>query len=199
MKKIMGLLVFMAVAAFCFSTAPAIADDEGIGEYASDAGHIGKGKTIPPGHYGIVASYLDQLLSSPVGVGGKRHLFTSMLTDGVDDPNLADELSDFFIVDVRTPAEYCAGTVPGAINIPVATLAKAENLAKLPVSQPILLVCNTGHQAISSVVALGTLGYDVWTLRFGMSSWKKETKVPIWNPSVTSIITGANKPMQVCQ
>jgi rhodanese-related sulfurtransferase len=176
-------------------TVPAFAD-EGLGEVVSEAAPKGATKVIPPGQFAIVAKYADQFLST--APGGARTIFASTLLDGIDNPNLADELDDFFLVDVRPTNEFCAGTVPGAINIPMGDLAKAENLAKLPMDKPILIICNTGHTASISNAILGTLGYDAWTLRFGMMGWRAKTNAKVGSPSVVQEIKGAGFLVQTC-
>lgn len=177
--------------------APAFCEDEGLGEFVSEAAPKGATKVIPPGHFGMVASYADSFLST--APGGHRTIYAASLVDGVDDPKLADELNDFFIVDVRTAAEFCKDTVPGAVNIPLPDLAKSENLAKLPTDMPVLVVCNTGHTASIANAVLGVLGYDAWTLRFGMTGWRGVTKTKVWSPKVSQDIYGAGYGVQKCQ
>jgi rhodanese-related sulfurtransferase len=47
-----------------------------------------------------------------------------------------------FLLDVRTPGEFAAGTIPGAVNIPVDDLR--DNLAKLPQDKTVLIFCKVG-------------------------------------------------------
>ncbi len=49
------------------------------------------------------------------------------------------------IVDVRTPEEHEAGTIPGAVNIPVDTLR--ERLGELPREKEIVVFCRVGLRA----------------------------------------------------
>ncbi len=185
---VVGGLMACAVPAF---------SDEGLGELVSEAAPKGATKVIPPGNYAMVAKYADAFLSTPPG--GHRTIYADSLMDGKDDLNLADELGDYFLLDVRTPAEYCAGTVPGAVNIPMSELAKPENLAKLPKDKPILVICNTGHTASISNAVLGILGYDAWTLRFGMTGWRDATKTKVGTSASSQLIFGAGLPVQKCQ
>jgi rhodanese-related sulfurtransferase len=184
------------VGGLIFSAAPAFSEEEGLGEWVHGAAPKGESSVIPPGHYALVAKYADKFLSTPPG--GFRTIFAEALMDGIDDPNLADELGDFFLLDVRPTAEYCADTVPGALNIPMTELAKPENLAKLPTDKPILVICNTGHTASISNAVLGVLGYDAWTLRFGMMGWRALTKAKIWSPKYSQQILGAGYTVQKC-
>lgn len=82
--------------------------------------------------------------------------------------------TDFLLVDTRpNPAEYAGGHMPGAIQIPVQVILQPENLKKLPKNKKIILYCVTGQTQNLPVLALRALGYDAYTLAFGMSAWQK--------------------------
>jgi phage shock protein E len=50
------------------------------------------------------------------------------------------------VVDVRTPAEFAAGHVPGALNIPHDEMpGRAQEIG--PPSTPVLLYCHSGRRA----------------------------------------------------
>ncbi len=62
------------------------------------------------------------------------------------------------IVDVRSPAEFQSGCVPGSINIPLQNLqSKAAQLDK---SKPILLCCASGARSGAAETILKTLGFQ---------------------------------------
>jgi rhodanese-related sulfurtransferase len=80
-----------------------------------------------------------------------------------------------FVLDVREPAEYQAGHIEGAVNIPIRTLAK--NLDKLPADKatPIAVVCKSGIRAAYATMTLKMLGYNnVKDVVGGMLAWEKE-------------------------
>ncbi|UCE79233.1 MAG: rhodanese-like domain-containing protein [Nitrospiraceae bacterium] len=82
--------------------------------------------------------------------------------------------TDFLLVDTRpNPAEYAQGHMPGAIQIPVQSILKPENLKKLPKNKKVILYCVTGQTQNLPVIVLRALGYDAYTLAFGMSAWMK--------------------------
>lgn len=82
--------------------------------------------------------------------------------------------TDFLVVDVRpNPAEYAQGHVPGAIAIPVQDILKPESLKKLPKNKKIILACVTGQTQNLPIIALRALGYNAYTMAFGMTSWAK--------------------------
>jgi rhodanese-related sulfurtransferase len=198
MKK-MVMVLFVVVVAVSLAYPAAVRADEEIGELAAVAPLPSQSAPLSPGHYALVASYLDQYLSSPRGAVNGRWQWASQLTDGIDDPAKADEITDFFIVDVRVRSEYCGGHIAGAINIPLATVAKPENLAIYPTDRPILLVCTTAHQGTAAGMAVGTLGYDVSMLRFGMSSWQAATTTKITSPGSPVTLYGLGLPVEKCQ
>jgi rhodanese-related sulfurtransferase len=84
----------------------------------------------------------------------------------------------WFVVDVRPAEDYAKGHVPGALNLPIDVLFRAESLAKLPSRErPIVLVCQSGHTESMALGGLAALGYEPWAMRFGMIGWNAETKV----------------------
>lgn len=78
-----------------------------------------------------------------------------------------------FLVDVREPADFAEGTLPGAINIPIRDLMK--NLDKLPEQDDaIVIFCASGHRGGLGMVALRAMGYtNVTNLGGGTGAWKK--------------------------
>ncbi len=49
------------------------------------------------------------------------------------------------VIDIRDPKEYAAGTIKGAVNIPMAELA--QKIGSLPTDQVIVFVCSTGARS----------------------------------------------------
>jgi rhodanese-related sulfurtransferase len=66
---------------------------------------------------------------------------------------------DFFLLDVRTPAELDEnGYIEGAVNIPLAEIA--DNIDKLPsYDTPVVTYCAKGTRATLGMMALAGLGY----------------------------------------
>ena len=58
---------------------------------------------------------------------------------------LSENPDSMFIVDVRDPEEFAAGTFPGAVNIPVGELEKRVD--ELPKDKPVVFVCTTGARS----------------------------------------------------
>lgn len=91
---------------------------------------------------------------------------------GIVDADTARQLvaAGVKVVDVRTPAEFAAGHVPGAVNIPYDQMEL--RYAELgPTSTSLLLYCRTGHRSGIAIQTLRTHGfaqlydlrsYDLW-------------------------------------
>ena len=86
---------------------------------------------------------------------------------------------DGFVIDVREPAEYGAGHVLGAKNIPLARIAAAgADLAKRK-DKPVIVYCETGERATKAAGALKQQGYTrVAALSGGMKAWR-EAGLPV--------------------
>jgi len=75
------------------------------------------------------------------------------------------------VVDVREPAEYAAGHVPGAISIPQAELAL--RLDELAPDRDLLVVCEGGSRSARAARFLHQRGFSkVTNLAGGTSSWR---------------------------
>jgi glyoxylase-like metal-dependent hydrolase (beta-lactamase superfamily II)/rhodanese-related sulfurtransferase len=75
------------------------------------------------------------------------------------------------IVDVREPAEYAAGHVPGALSIPQADLAL--RLDELPREGELLVLCQSGVRSVRAARFLRQVGFPrVTNLVGGTSAWR---------------------------
>lgn len=63
-----------------------------------------------------------------------------------------------YIVDVRTPAEFSSGSVPGAVNIPLNNLN--GQLKKLKGKKSIVLFCASGGRSGSAKQILESNGFQ---------------------------------------
>ena len=85
--------------------------------------------------------------------------------------NDGDASNDYVVLSVRSAEHYGLGHVPGAMNIGWKSVAKPENMAKLPPDKPIAVYCYTGHTGMVAATVLGMMGYDTHNLKFGMMGW----------------------------
>jgi len=168
---IAGLLACTPITGFCDDT-------HGFGDYVRSA-PSGQNPEVPPGHFGIIASYADRFFSDSVNVAGappnayRKIAWSSTLE--------ADLLSgNYFVVDVRQtqvspgtppPPGYCQGHFPGAVNIPYQNVAKPESLNLLPATgMPILVYCYSGPSSAEVTAVLNMLGYNAYWLAGGFAS-----------------------------
>ncbi len=191
-KKILAVLVLMLLVAVSPVVFAEDQDGEGVGEVASA---IKSNGPIPAGQFAIIAKYADLYLSA--AGGPHRTIFASVFNDGVNNvDNPYDDLSDFFVLDIRTAVDFAKGHIEGATNVQFADVAKPESLLLYPTDKPILVVCYTGHTASVVTGILNTLGYDTWTLRFGMASWTASSSQKIFIPTKSQIVYGGGYPVQ---
>lgn len=89
---------------------------------------------------------------------------------------------DALVIDVREPAEFDTGHIPGSINIPRGVLefqvdahsavANVSDEALSHKERPIVVVCRTGGRAALSAVNLQRLGFgDVRSIAGGVLAW----------------------------
>lgn len=74
------------------------------------------------------------------------------------------------LVDVRTPEEYAAGHIEGAVNVPVDTVDGSDLGAK---DQPIVVYCASGRRSARAAATLRTKGYAKLYDLGPMSAWNE--------------------------
>ncbi len=79
------------------------------------------------------------------------------------------------ILDVRSAEHYTAGHIPGAIHSGLDNLS--DNLKKLNPVAPVYVYCYTGHSSAQATALLQMLGYDAYSLKFGMCSWTSDISI----------------------
>jgi glyoxylase-like metal-dependent hydrolase (beta-lactamase superfamily II)/rhodanese-related sulfurtransferase len=84
---------------------------------------------------------------------------------------LATRPPEAVVLDVREPAEYARGHVPGALNLPQAELA--SRLDEIPRDRPVYVTCQTGYRSLRAAQFLLQAGYhDVASLAGGAAAWQ---------------------------
>jgi len=85
------------------------------------------------------------------------------------------EQKDFVLVDVRSPALYAAGHVPGAVNIPTRQIME-QRLAEYPMDTLFVVYCAGPHcnGANKAAVKLARLGRPVKEMIGGLTGWIDE-------------------------
>jgi adenylyltransferase/sulfurtransferase len=83
-----------------------------------------------------------------------------------------DSGKEFFLVDVREPAEYEIVRIPGATLIPKGEILSGDALAKLPQDRQIVLHCKSGVRSAEALAALKAAGFkDAVHVQGGVLSW----------------------------
>lgn len=85
-----------------------------------------------------------------------------------------EEVGGLQILDVRTPQEVAAGTIPGALNIPHDEV-EAGDTEGLDLDRPIAAICRSGNRATTAGEALVAAGAsDVRVVRpGGVGTWQE--------------------------
>ncbi len=90
-------------------------------------------------------------------------------------PRLAKDLAAIpppQVVDVRTAAEFRGGRIPGAISVPITSLARALPRLGLDPARKVVAICLTAHRSIPAVRLLRRGGFDAAQLAGGMLAWR---------------------------
>jgi rhodanese-related sulfurtransferase len=107
---------------------------------------------------------------------GRADMSWAMLTSSpeVRDVTVAEvraKPSDAAVIDVREPAEFAAGHVPGAVNLPQAELA--SRLEEVPRDRPVLVICQGGFRSLRAAQFLSQCGLNnIASVRGGTEAWR---------------------------
>ena len=89
--------------------------------------------------------------------------------------SLSGGATDFVLLDVRAPAQFAAGHVPGAVNLPHGRIVE-RNLAAWPADSLFVVYCAGPHcnGACRAAIRLARLGRPVKLMIGGVAGWKDE-------------------------
>ena len=79
-----------------------------------------------------------------------------------------NEVGTHNLLDVRSRSEFAAGSIPGAINIPVDELR--ERISEVP-THDVLVLCQVGQRGHTATLLLNELGIDAKNLDGGYRTW----------------------------
>lgn len=92
------------------------------------------------------------------------------------EPHWVEEnLSNVLVLDVRELDEFTGplGHIPGAVNIPLGTLA--DSVGGLAKDKPVVAVCRAGGRSARATVILDQAGFEnVANLTGGMLRWRAQ-------------------------
>lgn len=72
------------------------------------------------------------------------------------------------LLDVRGEDEWAAGHAPGAVHVPLASVAQAAGRFA---DEEVLTVCRSGRRSANAAEVLAKAGVEVRNVAGGMSSW----------------------------
>ena len=75
------------------------------------------------------------------------------------------------LLDVRDNAEWNAGHAPGAVHVPVRSVAD-QAPKRIPKGRPVIVTCRTGARSRGATRLLREKGIDAYNLAGGMSAWE---------------------------
>ena len=79
------------------------------------------------------------------------------------------------VIDVRTPREWNAGHIEGALHIPLAELTRRAS--EIPRDRTIATMCEGGYRSAVAASLLARAGVDrLANITDGMSAWRQETR-----------------------
>lgn len=80
--------------------------------------------------------------------------------------------ADVHLIDVRTSAEFEAAHIPGSYHVPLDTLSEHREEIKRHLTQPVVLICQSGNRAGQASEQLAAAGMEnVRVLDGGVGHW----------------------------
>lgn len=101
-------------------------------------------------------------------------------------------LDAYTVVDIRQQTDYDAGHIPGAVHSSLGTLLTDLTDGTIPTGKPYVIACYSGQSAGHAKIAMELLGYEVYSLGFGMSSWNSATRGPWDNATINAAAADRN-------
>jgi len=90
---------------------------------------------------------------------------------------------DAQLVDVRTPAEYEAGTIKDAVNMDVRAADFEKQIETLEKDQPVFLFCRSGGRSARAASQLEDMGFTtIYDMSDGYLGWGKMQEQPKLDP-----------------
>lgn len=94
------------------------------------------------------------------------------LVDSARAEELIETVGDLVVLDVRTPEEFAAGALPGAILIDINDPSFTSEVSELDTTQPYLVYCRSGNRSATAVEIMEDLGFsEIYELADGVQAW----------------------------
>jgi rhodanese-related sulfurtransferase len=92
-----------------------------------------------------------------------------MSTVTTSDLAAAQAVGSAQVIDVREPAEFATGHVPGAASIPMSQLV--DRLAEIDRTRPMFVICQAGGRSSAMTDVLRHHGFDAHSVDGGTAAW----------------------------
>jgi len=77
------------------------------------------------------------------------------------------------VIDVRTPAEWQEGIIPGALTINIMDPSFGNQVQKLDKSKSYIIVCRSGGRSLSACQTMSSMGFNkLSNMLGGMIAWQ---------------------------
>ena len=91
------------------------------------------------------------------------------LIDSARAEELIASVDDLVVLDVRTPEEFAAGGLPGAILIDINNPSFTSEVSALDADLPYLVYCRSGNRSATAVEIMEDLGFtEIYELADGI-------------------------------
>jgi len=123
---------------------------------------------------GIQAADTGHIDPASVANSGKR----SFNTIGVDQFERLRGIKTNIVLDVRTPKEFAAGHIPGAVNVDFNAPDFDKKVAALETNKTYLVHCAVGGRSAKACDKLSKQFPHLYNLDGGMKAWEKAGNRP---------------------
>jgi rhodanese-related sulfurtransferase len=106
--------------------------------------------------------------------GGSNATETGLQLTPVDEVSeiVENPPEDLVILDIRTPEEFAAGHIAGAINIDYYAGDFEQRLGALDLDVPYVMYCNSGNRSSNALPLMDSIGFsEVYELDGGIQAW----------------------------
>jgi rhodanese-related sulfurtransferase len=83
---------------------------------------------------------------------------------------------DYVLVDVRSPEEYQASKIPGAVSIPVTEIQSGKGVEEVKTllhGRKLIVYCTSGYRSAKALMELKHAGLSGVQIKGGISEWEK--------------------------
>lgn len=138
--------------------------------------------------------FLMTMIQASLCACGKNSSLPVPYTEFEKEIQLAHPLT---IIDIRTPEEYAAGYIPGAVNINFFDKDFVDQVkAKVPKGEEIAIYCKSGRRTAEAHKVLNNIGDSIIELKGGILEWEK-AKLPVTTGKKDIYFTSEGKTVEI--